>query len=106
MPYYSITEWNLSRGHPDVRNFEQDDYELYRLVDEVTFHINMLNSRLGTYSPKFNKDLEKTKKGRRSGKMRNMLNLKLLRDGVHPGFTLAKVWKKNITKVIRNECYR
>ncbi|MES9904148.1 MAG: hypothetical protein ABW168_15920 [Sedimenticola sp.] len=102
-PYYSIAKWNEFKGHPDPQSFLEDDIKLKGTIDSINSHIDDLNSELNTYSPKFNADLEKTRKPKQ-GKTRRSVNFNLYRDGIHPREALAKVWLKNINRLIQQAC--
>lgn len=104
IPYFSLVRWNGSKGHPTPGTFTEDDKTLKTTIDTINQHIDSLNNDLGTYSPKFNLDITRTRKAK-NGKIRYSINLNLFKDGIHPGETLAKVWLKNISKKITKDCY-
>lgn len=104
IPYYSIQYWNGFKGHKNTDIFKEDDNKLNELVDSVNHYIDGLNQELGTSnSPKFNLDLVRSRKPKDSSQ-RYSLNLKLLKDGIHPGTLLSKAWLVSLTKLINTDC--
>lgn len=103
VPYYSISIWNKHRGHPTPDDFRSDDNTLNERIDAVNKYIEELNSEINAYSPQFNQDLERSRKPADTSQ-RYSLNMKLLRDGIHPGKTLSKAWLISVIKVINSEC--
>jgi len=93
-PYYSIKFWNSSRGHPNPSSFEESDIKLTNQIDTLNSYIEEINTESGVKSPKLNIDFRHSRTKR--GKTKYYNNLKLLRDGIHPGKKLAKAWLKKI----------
>ena len=54
LPYYSITRWNASRGHPNPSVFKADDKRLTQYVETVNSFITRLNTDMKTFSPSLN----------------------------------------------------
>ncbi|XP_053397849.1 uncharacterized protein LOC128556498 [Mercenaria mercenaria] len=103
IPYYSIQLWNKAKGHPEPDQFKSDDKRLNTLIDAANEFIDSLNCALGSYSPKLNQDLVRSRK-KKGQKARYSMNFNLLRDGIHPGKNLSQTWLANIRKKIIADC--
>ena len=103
IPYYSIEIWNKSKGHPNSESFKEDDRKLNSLVDSANQFIETINSELGTYTPKFNEDLVRSRK-RKGSKGRYSCNFGLFKDGIHPGEALRKAWLASLKRKISKDC--
>ena len=103
IPLYSIAIWNKEKGHQGHENFKTDDQDLTAIIKDTNSCIDQFNSEIGLQSPKFNNDLERSRK-RKSGKQRYSYNFKLLCDGIHPGDKLAHSWLMSIKRQINRDC--
>lgn len=95
---YSIKYWNKFKGHPNPETFHYEDKALKRQIralNELTTEINRENE---TFAPKFNIDLQNSRK--RRGIPENYTEWKLLKDGIHPASTTAKVWLLKLARHI------
>lgn len=104
VPYYSIGEWNTHKGHAPSELAVEQDSILRGSIENINSHLDILNRELQTHSPKFNADLVRSRKPK-NGKIRYSVNHKLLKDGIHPDTLIAKVWMKNIQKIVKGTCY-
>lgn len=102
-PLYSLELYNKGKGHPDPRTFKLDDKTLTENVHSVNRFIDEVNRQMGTYSPKLNEDLRRSRKSKK-GSQRYSWNFKLLDDGIHPKPRLARSWLKSISRKIRKDC--
>lgn len=103
IPLYSIERWNKTKGHPDPHSYKSDDRKLTEYVLSINNFIDALNQELGTYSPKFNQDLKRSRKAKK-GKQRYSWNFNMYFDGVHPKNKLAKSWLKSISRKVNKDC--
>ena len=103
VPYYLIQLWNEKKGHKNRETFKDDDRKLSCLIDTVNKYIDSLNEELGSYSPKLNQDLLRSRK-KKKHQARYSTNYKLLLDGIHPDRRLAASWFSSIRKQIRRDC--
>lgn len=103
IPYYSIERWNAGKGHPQPEQFKQDDIFLTQQIDSINEFIDRLNQSIGTYSPKFNEDLRRSRK-RPGKKPRYSWNFGLYQDGVHPCTNLSKSWFASIYRKMLRDC--
>lgn len=102
-PFYSIQIWNSYKGHPNSESFKSDDQFLTAQINSLNDFIQDLNVSLNSYTPKLNQDLLRSRKG--SGKkQRYSVNLKLLKDGIHPDKALARSWFTSIYRKIQKDC--
>ena len=108
-PVYSIEKWNRDHGHKDPSSFADQDIKLQQQIFLLNNKIRQINRSLGNHSPEFSSDIYKTSKCKsgqnREAKSRNFYNFKLLRDGVHPGNLLGKVWLRKITEQTKKDCW-
>ena len=102
-PYYSLEKYNRRQGHPNPSVFRPDDKTLTEFVSTVNHFIDRLNQQMGTYSPKLNEDLRRSRKPKKK-KPRYSWNFKMFTDGIHPKPKLAKSWLKSISRKIRRDC--
>ena len=102
VPLYSIERWNRAKGHPDPKQFHQDDKRLTSYVESVNLFIDKINAEMGTYSPKLNEDLRRSRKGKNK-KQRYSWNFNLYSDGIHPKTKLAKSCLKSIARKVRRD---
>ena len=103
VPYYSIQNWNCTKGHPDPKSFKDNDKFLTEQIDEANRFVKTLNSSVNSYSPNLNADLSRSRK-RKKGKARYSWNFKLYKDGVHPDSKLARSWCTSVYRKIRKDC--
>ena len=103
VPLYSIERWNKSKGHPNPGSFKSDDKKLTEYVLSINNFIDARNQELGTYSPKLNQDLKRSRKAKK-GKQRYSWNFNMYSDGVHPKDKLAKSWLKSISRTVKRDC--
>lgn len=104
VPYLSISKWNAYRGHKNPESFSEQDKSLKNHIDIINTVIQQINTRLGVRSPKFNLDVERSKKNKDTI-TKYSTNWGLYKDGVHPAKTLAAVWMRHITKEVIKDCY-
>ena len=100
VPVYSIQRWNMLKGHPCPRKFKTDDKRLTEIVIQVNEFIDKPNHSIGTYSPRLNQDLIRSRKSKNK-KQRYSYRFGLYSDGIHPRHKLAKSWLKSVCRVIR-----
>lgn len=103
VPLYSIEHWNKAKGHPNPSSFKSDDKKLTEYVLSINSFIDTLNRDLGTYSPRLNEDLQRSRKSKK-GKQRYSWKFSMYSDGVHPTNKLAKSWLKSISRKIKKDC--
>lgn len=104
IPYYSIVEWNRSKGHKHPENFGDQDKTLQEAIQNINENIRSINEENGVYSPRFNIDLARIRKNkRRNPKFKVNFNHYL--DGVHGGDLLCKLWLRKISEIIKKDCY-
>lgn len=103
IPYYSIQIWNERKGHSQPDTFKPDDCTLTSLIDRANSFINDLNTQMSMCSPKFCQDMVRSRKAKNSAG-RYSINFNLLRDGIHPGALLAKVWCISIVRRLCKDC--
>ena len=103
LPYYSITRWNASRGHPNPSVFKADDKRLTQYVETVNSFITRLNTDMKTFSPSLNEDLRRSRKAKNK-KQRYSVRYNMYTDGIHPKHKLSKSWLKSISRKIRRDC--
>lgn len=104
IPPYSIVKWNESRGHRDPQSFLSQDLALYERLSLVNEYIKELNSSSHVGSPRFNLDLQRTRKSTGSSHKRVSINFSSYKDGVHPNPLLARCWLKRIIILILKHC--
>ena len=92
-PYYSIQYCNLRKGYADLTNGQADE-KLTSQIDHLNENVTKINTECGTQAPKFNIDFRCSRS--KKGKTQYHSNLKILRDGIHPGQKLSKAWVKKI----------
>ena len=103
VPYYSIRIWNKLKGHKEPENFKNDDIILNERVNAINEFIDNLNSEINVYSPKFNLDLVRSRKSRKTT-ARYSWNFKLLPDGIHASKKLSLSWLTSLVKNINSDC--
>lgn len=92
IPPYTIVGWNQSKGHPDSKQFKEQDKILAHRLALINQQIRLVNEKNSVRSPRFRLDLLRTHKGNRP----NTVNYKLYKDGIHPTPLLASCWHKSI----------
>ena len=96
-PYFSLTICNFLRKHPTPGIFDQDQKKLEAAILLLNRKLKDING--DRVVPRLSKDfMFSTKK-----KNKNIIKLRnynLLRDGVHPGQFLTKLWALRITRMI------
>jgi len=90
-PYYSIQFWNERKGHTDARKL---DDQLKSQIDKLNENTLQINTESGVEAPRFNIDFRCVRS--KKGKTKYFSNLRLLRDGIHPGQKLSKAWTKKL----------
>lgn len=103
VPCYSVSLYNLHKGHPAPNSFTASDIEVVNRVAAINRGIAVLNNALGKTTLKFNADLVKSRA--KKGKPRNSYNFSLLSDGLHPGQLLSRKWLRKLSLDIIKECY-
>lgn len=102
-PYYSLERYNKRKGHPQPSVFKPDDKTLTKYVNSLNSFIDRLDKHMGTYSPKLNEDLRRSRKAKNK-KPRYSLNFNMFTDGIHPKSKLAKSWLKSISRKVKRDC--
>lgn len=92
IPPYTIVGWNQSKGHPDPKQFKEQDKILAHRIALINQQIRLVNESNSVRSPRFRLDLLRTHKGHRP----STVNYKLYKDGIHPTPLLAEYWHKTI----------
>ena len=100
IPYYSMRIWNDLYEVPQPQDKEKDE----KLINMTNGVIDQINERAGNKSPKFNLDVENTHK-HKGECTKYSISWSLFREGIHPGYLLAKVWLRNLCKEIKRTCY-
>ncbi|KAH3833129.1 hypothetical protein DPMN_106430 [Dreissena polymorpha] len=92
IPYYSIAKWNKERGQQaqqlEKKSIEEDKI-LIKQIDTLNSKLNTLNTGR---TPIFNKDQQKSRTYVRGGRTNYNNNWSLLKDGLHPGRLLSRLW--------------
>ena len=102
-PYYSLERYNKRKGHPQPSVFKTYDKTLTEYVNSLNIYIDQLNKQMGTYSPKLNEDLRRSRKAKNK-RPRYSWNFNMFTDGIHPKPKLAKSWLKSISRKIKRDC--
>ena len=100
IPSYSVSRYNQYRSGVLVKSEEKQDKEVCRQIGCLNQHICSINERLGVNTLKFNADLLKSHKGRKT------INFNLLSDGIHQGELLGRKWLRKLQLDIVKTCFR
>lgn len=111
-PQYSIVEYNKynnpSRGTIgqvlDNGTVSEDDRELHRQIQVLNEHIHRLNRSHGNDTIRLNNCIIRARGGKKCKRNRISINVKLYRDGIHPGDKLCDIWSRLIIKDIKATC--
>ncbi|KAK3085125.1 hypothetical protein FSP39_024764 [Pinctada imbricata] len=104
VPVYSIVEWNRSKGHKDPNSFSDQDVKLQSQVQELNNRIRNINDHLKSRSPRFTLDILRSKRNNKGKTKKSVFNFKLYSDGIHPGALLGKLWFRQISSLMINDC--
>jgi len=105
-PVYSIYEHNKYKGQTDSE-FKKLDNKLLSQINELNQLTREINNGLNNTSPVFSTDLSRQhwKNSKTKQTPRDQYNYNLLKDGLHPGINLAKVWLKKLELQIKKDCW-
>lgn len=98
-PYYSISIWNSNQGHPNPGTFDRNNLLLHSKITELNEKIKSLNSSHNVQAPRFSTDMVKCRKLRKNYPTKTV-SYSLLKDGIHPGTTLATYWIRRIVLAV------
>jgi len=104
-PQYSISKWNEFKGYQ--RDIELDrlvEKELNRQVATLNSYIRVLNDDHNSNTLNINNCVIRARGGRKSKRNRVSVNLKLYKDGIHPGEILSELWTLMIIDAICKSC--
>ena len=104
IPVYCIREYNKYQCHSDTEIFAEQDRKLHLSIELVNIEIRKVNSRNVKISPKFNSDLEFSRKSN-SKHNKYRFCFSQFKDGVHPNPLLAKYWLRRISEKVDFQCF-
>ena len=104
IPVYCIREYNKYQGHSEPEIFAEQDRKLHLSIELVNKEIRKINRRNVKISPKFNSDLEFTRKNN-SKYNKYRFCFAQFKDGVHPNPLLAKYWLRKISEKVDLQCF-
>lgn len=104
IPYYSIKEWNRSKGHKNPDIFQEQDHSLQLALTVVNEEIVKLNEQNRTSAPKFNLDLLRNRKNKKRH-VKYKYNFNLYKNEIHPNIILSKYWLRKISECVKRDCY-
>lgn len=104
IPPYSIKEWNHSKGFHNPQLFHSQDLILLERVSLVNEYIRLVNENTFVTSPRFKLDLLRFRKAKGDKSHRASLNFSTYKDGIHPGYLLARCWMKRLVQQIFKDC--
>jgi hypothetical protein len=104
-PVYSIYEHSKYKGQTDSE-FKKLDNELLSQINELNQNSREINTGLNNISPVFSTVLSRQhwKNSKTKQTPRDQYNYNLLKDGLHPGINVAKVWLKKLELQIKKDC--
>lgn len=106
VPYYSISIWNFSKGHPNSDIYLENDKILHQKITELNLKIKDINQVYGLHAPRFSLDLIRHRKSNKTKSASTVSYSLLLSDGIHPGVTLSKHWiRRLVLTVICKHCF-
>jgi glutamate synthase domain-containing protein 3 len=87
--------------------FKKLDNKLLSQINELNQITREINIELNNTSPVFSTDLSRqhAKNSKTKQTPRDQYNYNLLKDGLHPGIHLSKVWLKKLELQIRKDCW-
>ena len=105
-PVYSIYEHSKYKGQTDSE-FKKLDNKLLSQINELNQITREINIGLNNTSPVFSTDLSRQhgKNSKTKQTPRDQYNYNLLKDGLHPGIHLSKVWLKKLELQIKKDCW-
>ena len=104
-PYYSISIWNNTQGHPNPTSFDKNNLILHQQITELNQRIKTLNEIHNVTAPRFSTDMIRCRKLKKNYPTKTV-SYSLLKDGIHPGVTLSKYWiRRLVIAVIFKYCY-
>lgn len=109
IPPYSIKDWNNSKGHSNPQSFHSQDLALLErvfLVNEYIRSVNERDEKFPVTSPRFKLDLLRFRKSKGNKSHRVSYNFSVYKDGIHPGYLLARCWMKRLVSQILTDCCR
>ena len=108
-PIYSIEVWNRTKHHKSPETFVDQDHLLKEKVYALNGIVRELNTSVGSHSPQFTCDLSRNPKvktgGQRKAKSKPSHNFSLMKDGIHPGKILSRVWLRKIAEQAKRDCW-
>ena len=96
-PYQSIVIWNFLHNHPSPGCFETDQKRLEEAIKSLNLIIREING--DQVVPRLSRDLVYSTKKKRKAPI-YYRNYSLLKDGVHSGDLITKLWFLRITRMI------
>jgi hypothetical protein len=102
---YSIYEHSKYKGQTDSE-FKKLDNELLSQINELSQNSREINTGLNNISPVFSTVLSRQhwKNSKTKQTPRDQYNYNLLKEGLHPGINVVKVWLKKLELQIKKDC--
>lgn len=104
IPVFCIRAFNKYHGHREAEIFEEQDKNLHLAIECVNKEIRKINRSNIKISPKFNCDLQITRKNN-SKYNKYRFNFSQFRDGIHPNPLLSKYWLRRISEIVDLHCF-